>query len=206
MDTLNGKPKKKGPLSEWSVFFLEFFKSWNKTASVAPSSPFLARALCRPIDFQRARVIVELGPGTGAITAELLRRMAPDAALYAFDINAALLDHARERFHGDSRFVPILGGAETIRATLGPKGVHHADAVVSSLGLTSMPDELRSSIVDQVAEYLGDSGVYTQYQYPISAVTYKFKERDFLKKYFHEIKVEHVMLNLPPADVFACRR
>ena len=43
--------------------------------SIVPSSRFLIKQLLEPINFGRARVIVEYGPGSGVITAELLRRM-----------------------------------------------------------------------------------------------------------------------------------
>src|SRR5690242_10761538 len=49
----------------YRLFFQEFVKSHGPTASVIPSSRHLASALLRPIDFSRARTIVELGPGTG---------------------------------------------------------------------------------------------------------------------------------------------
>ena len=87
------------------IFFLESLKSLSSTASIFPSSRFLTSALLRPIEFGRARVIVELGIGTGAVTVELLRRMRADAMLYGIEINPAFVSHVREKVH-DPRFVP----------------------------------------------------------------------------------------------------
>ncbi len=189
-----------------SLFFFQSLRSLSVTASLFPSSRFLAAALLRPIDFTRARVIVELGMGTGAITHELLRRMLPGAVLYGVDINPAFITHVQRKIR-DSRFVPILGGAEALGSFLRQRGIRRADAIVSSLGLTSMGPELRSNILGQVAEHLSRDGVLTQYQYlQVSAPGLPhFRERDFLREYFREVASERVIWNLPPANVYTCR-
>ena len=194
-------------------FFRESLKSLSVTASLFPSSRALASALLRPIDFDRARIIVELGMGTGAITTEILRRMAPGSVLFAVEVNPAFIAHVRSRVH-DSRFVPISGRAERLGAILSQRGVRRADAIVSSLGLTSMAHDQRYSIVGQAAEHLGENGVLTQYQYlPASArpnwvhaLGLKlFVEENFLREYFREVRSERVIWNIPPAKVYICR-
>ena len=194
-------------------FFRESLKSLSVTASLFPSSRFLASALLRPIDFDKARIIVELGMGTGAITTEILRRMAPGSLLLAIEVNPAFIAHVRSKVH-DPRFVPISGRAERLGSILGKRGVHRADAIVSSLGLTSMAHDQRASIVRQAAECLGEDGVLTQYQYlPASAKPKwvralgpkRFAEESFLRQYFREVRSERVIWNLPPARVYTCR-
>jgi phospholipid N-methyltransferase len=199
--------------SDPGFFFRESLKSLSVTASLFPSSRFLASALLRPIDFDRARIIVELGMGTGAITTEILRRMAPASVLFAIEVNPAFIAHVRSRVH-DSRFVPISGRAERLGSILGQRGIRRADAIVSSLGLTSMAHEQRSSIVGQAAEHLSQNGVLTQYQYlPASGKPNwvralglkRFAEESFLREYFREVHSERVIWNLPPAKVYTCR-
>jgi phospholipid N-methyltransferase len=194
-------------------FFRESLKSLSVTASLFPSSRSLASALLRPIDFDRARIIVELGMGTGAITTEILRRMAPGSVLFAIEVNPAFIAHVRSKIH-DSRFVPISGRAERLGSILGKRGVRRADAIVSSLGLTSMAHDQRASIVGQAAEHLGENGVLTQYQYlPASGKSNwvralglkRFAEESFLRQYFREVRSERVMWNIPPAKVYTCR-
>jgi phospholipid N-methyltransferase len=194
-------------------FFRESLKSLSVTASLFPSSRFLASALLRPVDFKTARIIVELGMGTGAITTEILRRMAPGSILFAIEVNPAFVAHVRNKVH-DSRLVPISGRAERLGSILSQRGVRRADAIVSSLGLTSMAHDQRSSIVGQAAEHLGENGVLTQYQYlPASAKPSwvralglkRFAEESFLREYFREVRSERVIWNLPPAKVYTCR-
>ena len=192
-------------------FFRESLKSLSVTASLFPSSRFLASALLRPIDFGRARVIVELGMGTGAITTEILRCMAPGSVLFAIEVNPAFIAHVRSKVH-DPRFVPISGRAERLGSILGKRGIRRADAIVSSLGLTSMAHDLRSTIVEQAAGHLGENGVLTQYQYLpgkpnwVRALGLKgFAEENFLREYFREVCSERVIWNIPPANVYTCR-
>jgi phospholipid N-methyltransferase len=205
----NSRPSRTGR----GFFFWESLKSLSVTASLFPSSRFLASALLRPIDFSRAQIIVELGMGSGAITTEILRRMAPGSVLLAIEVNPAFVAHVRGKVR-DSRFVPISGRAERLGSILSQRGIRRADAIVSSLGLTSMAHAQRSSIIGQAAERLAEDGVLTQYQYlPASgnpnwsrALGIKrFAEECFLRKYFREVHAERVIRNLPPATVYTCR-
>ena len=61
------------------LFARNFFRHPMMLGSIVPSSRFLIRELLTPVDWTRARVIVEYGPGVGGITAEVLRRMRPEA-------------------------------------------------------------------------------------------------------------------------------
>jgi phospholipid N-methyltransferase len=198
---------------DYTLFFSEAMRTLSVTASLFPSSRFLAAALLRPIDFGAAKVIVELGVGTGAITKEILRRLNPDAVLLGIDLNPAFVNHVG-RTARDSRFVPILGRAEELGTLLRRYGITRADAIVSSLGLTSMRSSQRSVIMTQAAAHLTRDGVLTQYQYLhatgerhwVSALGLpRFQEKEFLKGHFRQVASERVIWNLPPAYVYTCR-
>ncbi len=99
------------------LFFQESIRSMGQTASMFPSSRYLANALTKPIDFRRARTVVELGPGTGAVTNEILKRMRPDAKLFAVDINETFIDHLRSTCQ-DPRLIPLCGSATDLQSLL----------------------------------------------------------------------------------------
>jgi phospholipid N-methyltransferase len=61
------------PRPDWRLFLTKFLKHGRAIAALAPNSPWLSRELVRGIDFGGARAVVELGAGTGPVTAELLR-------------------------------------------------------------------------------------------------------------------------------------
>src|SRR5437762_6534736 len=71
----------------WLLFARNFLRFPTMLGSLVPSSPFLVNDLLSQIAWQRARVIVEFGPGVGTFTHEILRRMRPDAVLVAIELN-----------------------------------------------------------------------------------------------------------------------
>jgi phospholipid N-methyltransferase len=205
--------RRQGMAGDCGLFFSQSLRSLSVTASLFPSSRFLASALLRPIDFGAAQVIVELGVGTGAITREILRRLKPNAVLLGVDLNPAFVNHVRRKIQ-DSRFIPVLGRAERLGALLNRHGISRADAIVSSLGLTAMRPAQRSSILTQAAAHLTREGVLTQYQYlhaggapnwASSLGLMRFAEKEFLKAHFRHVASERVIWNLPPARVYTCR-
>ena len=198
---------------DYGLFLSESLRSFSVTASLFPSSRFLATALLRAIDFSAAQVVVELGIGTGAITREILRRLHPGAVLLGVDLNPAFVSHVRRSIQ-DSRFIPVLGQAERLGALMSRHGIARADAIVSSLGLTAMQPAQRLAVLKQASAHLTRDGVMTQYQYLHAGGTpnwtsslglLRFAEKEFLKAHFRHVASERVIWNLPPARVFTCR-
>jgi phosphatidylethanolamine/phosphatidyl-N-methylethanolamine N-methyltransferase len=200
--------------SDLGLFFRESIRSLPVTAALFPSSRKLAEALLRAVDFRKAAVIVELGVGTGAVTLEILRRMRRDAKLYAIDINPAFIRHIRMKIQ-DARLVAIPGRAEEMGRIVRGHSLERADAIVSSLGLSTMTEPQRRTIIGQALECLGPRGVLSQFQYLHAGGEpnwmcrmgwTRFSEERFLKRYFGDVKSARVILNLPPARVFTCRQ
>jgi len=75
------------PLGETLLFARNFLRHPNMLGSIIPSSRFLVEQVLGPVDWGRARVIVEYGPGVGTFTCEILRRMRSDAQLVAIETN-----------------------------------------------------------------------------------------------------------------------
>ena len=67
-------------------FLKEALKNINTLGTVTPSSRFLSKRMLKEINFLKADVIVELGPGTGAITKYILENLSPKATLICFEI------------------------------------------------------------------------------------------------------------------------
>ena len=201
------------PKSDLGLFFSESVQSLTVTAALFPSSRYLTSALLKFIDFGRAVRIVELGVGTGPVTAEILKRMRPDASLYAIDINPVFVTHVRRKLD-DRRLVPIVGKAEDLGKIMRQLGAGSVDAIISSLGLSSMREEQRRDIIGQAARHLDPAGILSQFQYLhfsgkpnwfCNVGLWRFSEEPFLRQYFRSVSSERVMLNLPPARVFTCR-
>ncbi|MET7683318.1 methyltransferase domain-containing protein [Streptomyces sp. NPDC005423] len=144
----------------------EFLRRPLMTGAVAPSSRRLARAMTEGIGLERARLVVELGPGTGVFTDAILARLPSDARLVAVELNpvlAARLAAARD----DARLTVVRGSAAELAPTVsGP-----VDAVVSGLPWTVMSRERRGRILDAVTEVLAPDGRFTTFAYLHAART-----------------------------------
>src|SRR5262245_61413215 len=76
-----------GKVGEVLVFMANFVKNPARVGWLLPSSRFVVNDVLKQIDWPRARVIVEYGPGTGTFTTRMLKRMRADAKLIAVEIN-----------------------------------------------------------------------------------------------------------------------
>lgn len=196
-------------------FVTRAVNDFDTVASVVPSSPFLSRAMVEDIDWTLVRSAAELGPGAGPMTKAILRRLRPDAALYAVELDPHLHRQLDASF-SDPRLHAILGNARDLGALLRQRrGPARVDAIVSSLGLSLMPLDVRTSIVRAAVESLEDGGVFTQFSYfhtrrllPRRARSLRFTRFDalpFLEQFFGRVDVRLVMANFPPAFVYVCR-
>src|SRR6266478_4991381 len=95
------------------LFARNFFRHPRMLGSIIPSSRFLIKQLLEPIDWEQARVIVEYGPGDGGITAEVLRRMRPDAMLIAIETNPEFMSYLRSSIQ-DERLHVVEASAEAV--------------------------------------------------------------------------------------------
>jgi len=83
--------QRSGTLSRQLLLFARNFVRYPKLlGSVIPSSRFLVKHVLSLVDWERARVVVEYGPGVGTITQEILKRIRPDATLVAIELNPCL--------------------------------------------------------------------------------------------------------------------
>ena len=123
------------------LFARNFFRHPRMLGSIVPSSRFLIKQLLEPINFGRARVIVEYGPGVGGITTEFLRHMRADAALIAIEMNPDFVRHLRETI-SDKRLRVVEGSAAQVDEILRRVGFLRADYIVS--GIPSAPSTHRS--------------------------------------------------------------
>ena len=88
--------------SEMSVlFFKRFLKRPFQIASIVPSSKALVERVSDKIDFDRARVIAEYGPGEGVHSREIVRRMRPACQLLLFEIDQAFSRDLGRQFMDD---------------------------------------------------------------------------------------------------------
>lgn len=182
-------------MSDTLLFFRQLLNRPKQVSAIAPSSPWLARAMARTLGPDTGKV-VEFGPGTGALTAGILAAGVAPSDLTLFEMSKDFAAHLAIRFPGVT--IHNTGAQQAQSLMSGTAG-----AVISGLPLLSMPPELRLSIVKAAFAVLRPGGSYVQFTYgPRPPITPDQIETLGL------IVDEgvRVWLNLPPARVFTFRR
>ncbi len=172
--------------------FKNFLKDVN-VGAVVPTSPPAVKRVCDKVDFDRARVIVEYGPGTGVFSEALLKRMSPDAQLILVETNPEFCEILQRI--DDPRVSICPDSAENIREILTAHGENEADCVISGIPFTFFDKALRDSILENTRDALSPWGNFIVYQYS----TFMKK---CLSEYFGEVDMDFIMLNIPPVFIF----
>jgi phosphatidylethanolamine/phosphatidyl-N-methylethanolamine N-methyltransferase len=168
--------------------------------AVSPSGPFLARMMARYVDPRKAGPVIELGPGTGAITEALLERGIVPKRLILIEYDPGFCSLLRRRFPG----VHVLrGDAYQLSKTLEGQLRRLPAAIVSSLPLLLKPESQRLALLAEAFEHMPPDGRFIQFSYsPLSPIP-----RDKISELAFQVEASSpVWLNLPPARVWVYRR
>jgi phospholipid N-methyltransferase len=182
--------------SSLALFTRNFFKSPAMLGSVVPSSPFLVKDMMSQVDWDRARVLVEYGPGVGTFTREILRRMRPDAVLVAIELNTDFVNYLNDHIC-DPRFRVVQGSAARVRQILAEQGLAPADSIISGLPYRNMTDSLRREILEESRLALNPQGSMVLFQYTRTLLPY-------LESSFSSVKLNFQFFNILPALIFHC--
>ena len=115
-------------------FISEFIKERKVVGAIAPSSKHLMKKMLSRIDFTEDINIIELGPGTGIFTAEILNRMSKGSKLILFEINSLFYHRLKSKFN-DYRLRIVSDSAERMHDHLLTNELNKAQVVISSLPL-----------------------------------------------------------------------
>lgn len=188
--------KAAAPASAAALFARNFLKYPSMLGSVVPSSRFLVKDIMAQIDWERARVVVEFGPGVGTITKEALKRMRPDAVLVVIELNGEFVEFLRNTIR-DPRLHVVHGSAAHVRRILAEHGVAPADYIISSLPYSLLPEDLRREIVEESRHALKPQGSLLVFQYNRTLLPY-------LKSSFSSVRLNFQLFNILPALIFHC--
>ena len=180
-----------------ALFAANFFKHPKMLGSIIPSSRFLIERVLRQVDWRRAKVIVEYGPGVGTFTSEILRRMRRDAILIVMETNPEFVQFLRESLP-DSRLRVIHGSAADVARVLAREGLEHADYVISGIPFTTLPRQVREDVLRETRAALGNDGVFLVYQFSPKVLGY-------LEQFFTRVTRGFEPWNILPAQLFFCR-
>jgi phosphatidylethanolamine/phosphatidyl-N-methylethanolamine N-methyltransferase len=190
---------KKHRIRDNFLFMGKFFKHGIKIASVWPSSRAMSRETCRQIDWDNAKVVVELGAGTGAITDAAMARLQPHTRFIAIERDKDFVKILQERFAELPNVEIVEGDVRDLEKILKARGIEAVDGFVSGLPTPSLPAPVRRRMLASVRKYLSPHGVYSN----ITEVPFWYMR--YYKAVFHQVKFELVVRNVPPGGVYHCR-
>jgi phosphatidylethanolamine/phosphatidyl-N-methylethanolamine N-methyltransferase len=180
---------------------VRFLRSWIEkplhVGAVMPSGRLLARTMAQYVDVESSGPVVELGPGTGAITSALIEHGVDQKRLVLVEYNPGFCALLRDRY---PQAKVVQGDAYTLRDTLWNVMSVRADAVVSGLPLVTKPMLTRVRLVRDAFAVLAPGAPFVQFTYSVVPPIPKS-----LPGVSTEAS-ERIWMNLPPARVWVYRK
>jgi phosphatidylethanolamine/phosphatidyl-N-methylethanolamine N-methyltransferase len=180
---------------------VRFLRSWIEKplhmGAVMPSGRVLARTMAQYVDINSTGPVVELGPGTGAITNALIEHGVDQKRLVLVEYNPGFCALLRDRY---PQAKVVQGDAYTLRDTLWDVLSGPASAVVSGLPLVTKPMLTRLKLIRDAFIALAPGAPFVQFTYSVAPPIPKS-----LPGVSTEAS-ERIWMNLPPARVWVYRK
>lgn len=192
-------------VADYRTFVTRAVRNPGLVGAVAPSSPILAREMAAVVPSSGKPVVVELGPGTGALSPAVADRLPSGGRHLAIELDAGMVEHLR----ASAPWLEVVqGDAADLVRLLEQADVGSVDAVVSGLPWSIFSGEAQSRILDAVGQVLAPGGAFTTFAYLHAlgmAGARAFRQR--LGTAFDEVVTTRtVWRNVPPARTYVCRR
>jgi len=180
---------------------VRFLRSWIEKplhmGAVMPSGRLLARTMASYVDNNSDGPVIELGPGTGAITKALLDHGVEEKRLVLVEYNPGFCALLRDRF---PQATVVQGDAYALEKSVRDVLKAPASAVVSGLPLVTKPMLMRLKLIRDAFAALGPKAPFIQFTYSVAPPIPKS-----LPGVFAEAS-ERIWMNLPPARVWVYRK
>lgn len=207
-------------LSEYRLFLREFVRNFHTTGAVLPSGRWLAAALARYVgNGLGPKRILEVGPGTGAVTQKIVAALGNEDYLDLVELNDSFVHQLRERFRSDPGFQPVAERARVLHCAvqeLPPDASY--DLIISGLPLNNFTPELVSEILSVLLRVLKPGGTLSFFEYiairQFRSVVSGRRDRERLRGIGkvldgvlqgNEIRRDWIWPNVPPAWVHHVR-
>lgn len=190
-----------GPgLRDHAIVFSRFLRSPRTVGAISASSPALARSMAAGLDLAQSANVIELGPGTGALTWAIVEKLGPQARFLAIDIDPEFVREIQKRW---PKIDCICASAEQVDVHAAEHGLAPVDHIISGLPFVSLPQPMTKKILAGIKNALRGGGTFTTFQYlhgyaMPSAIRFR-KSMSELLGAPPAIKLE--MKNVPPALV-----
>jgi phosphatidylethanolamine/phosphatidyl-N-methylethanolamine N-methyltransferase len=180
---------------------VRFIRSWIEKplhmGAVMPSGKVLARTMAQYVDVNSDAPVIELGPGTGAITHALIAHGIDPKRLVLVEYNPSFCALLRDRY---PQATVVQGDAYRLRDSLWKVMSERASAVVSGLPLVTKPMLTRLRLMRDAFVMLAPGAPFVQFTYSVAPP---------IPKSVHGVSTEaseRIWMNIPPARVWVYRK
>lgn len=180
---------------------VRFLRSWIEKplhmGAVMPSGRVLARTMAQYVDTHAKGPVIELGPGTGAITSALIEHGIDQSRLVLVEYNPGFCALLRDRY---PQATVVQGDAYALRDSLWDVLSGPAAAVVSGLPLVTKPMLTRLKLIRDAFAALTPGAPFIQFTYSVTPP---------IPKSLPGVSTqasERIWMNLPPARVWVYRK
>ena len=181
----------KKAIIEHGIYLKKFFMNPFKLGSVAPTSKSSANFLAKHID--KNGYIIELGAGTGSLTAGILDAGIDPKKLIAIEIDPTFCKMLEKKF---PNLKIICADARNLKEILSDEVLKNISCIVSAMPLLHLSKNIRIKVISAITECIEDKGKYIQVSYsPISPVPWK----EFNLK---QERYGTIFKNIPPITIF----
>jgi phospholipid N-methyltransferase len=211
-------------LAEYKVFWRQFREAYHTTGAVLPSGRGLALALAHFVrngapnstngTTIRPRRILEVGPGTGAVTTQIAGDLRPDDQLILVERNDEFVKHLKMLLSSSEKFQVTRDRITLIHSSVEDLPSEPFDLIVSGLPLNNFSVELVDQLLSKMQSLLAPTGILSFFEYVAirraKAIVSPQRDRQRLRGIERildqllangEIRRELVLANVPPAWV-----
>jgi phosphatidylethanolamine/phosphatidyl-N-methylethanolamine N-methyltransferase len=178
-------------------FFKGMMRGPRTVGSIVPTSSVTARKMASVINIQSGLPVLELGPGTGAITKAILARGVTPENLVAIEYSTDFFQHLVRLYPGVNF---INGDAFDIDKTLGVLRGQTFDSVISGIPMLNFPMQARIALLESLLDRLPPGRPVVQISYGAMSPIIARPER------YHIRHFDFVVRNIPPAQLWIYRR
>ncbi|KZS61619.1 class I SAM-dependent methyltransferase [Mycobacterium ostraviense] len=202
---------------ETTLFLREFWKKFETTGSIAPSTRYLARGITRHLRRRGPAPIrvLDCGPGTGVFTEQIVDHLRPGDTLDVVEINGCFVRVLQKRFATEPRWQAISDFVNIYELPF-QNFVAPApyDFIVSSLPHSNFLPAVVAEILHSYTRLLRPGGVLSYFEYlylrQIRSSLARGSRRDRIRSVEqlmlshmskHQVTHESILMNVPPARV-----